>query len=326
MKNESIKIQKLLVSVSVLLFIIKIVAWVITGSVAILTDALESTVNVIAGFIGLYSIVLSSKPKDKEHPYGHGKVEFISSAIEGTLISIAGMIIIYEALDNLIHPHELEKLDHGLILIAVTALVNYFVGFYCIKKGKANNSPILVASGSHLKSDTYSTIGLLVGLLFVIITGYKWIDSIAALFFAFIIIFTGYKIIRKSISGIMDEKDAEIIDEIVDVLNKNRNRNWIDIHNIRVINYAGFYHIDCHLTVPYYINVNEAHSILDTLTDTINEHFQNRVEFFIHVDGCLSSQCSICNLSNCDKRSMQYVKTIEWTHQNIISNKKHSLA
>jgi cation diffusion facilitator family transporter len=325
MKNESIKIQKLLVSVSVLLFIIKIVAWMLTGSVAILTDALESTVNVIAGFIGLYSIVLSSKPKDKEHPYGHGKVEFISSAIEGTLISIAGMIIIYEALDNLIHPHELKKLDHGLILIAITALVNYFVGFYCVKKGKANNSPILVASGSHLKSDTYSTIGLLVGLLFVIITGYKWIDSLAALVFAFMIIFTGYKIIRKSISGIMDEKDAEIIDEIVDVLNKNRNRNWIDIHNIRVINYAGFYHIDCHLTVPYYINVNEAHFILDSLTDIINEHFQNRVEFFIHVDGCLSSQCSICNLPNCEKRSMQFVKTIDWTHQNIISNQKHRL-
>jgi cation diffusion facilitator family transporter len=325
MKNESIKIQKLLVAVSVLLFIIKVVAWKLTGSVAILTDALESTVNVIAGFIGLYSIVLSSKPKDKEHPYGHGKVEFIYSAIEGTLISIAGMIIIYEALDNLIHPHELKKLDHGLILIAITALVNYFVGFYCVKKGKANNSPILVASGSHLKSDTYSTIGLLVGLLFVIITGYKWIDSIAALVFAFMIIFTGYKIIRKSISGIMDEKDAEIIDEIVDVLNKNRNRNWIDIHNIRVINYAGFYHIDCHLTVPYYINVNEAHFILDSLTDIINEHFQNRVEFFIHVDGCISYQCSICNLPNCEKRSMQFVKTIDWTHQNIISNQKHRL-
>ncbi len=325
MKNDNIKIQKILVSVSIVLFIIKIVAWVLTGSVAILTDALESTVNVVAGFIGLYSIILSSKPKDKEHPYGHGKVEFISSAIEGTLISIAGIIIIYEAINNLIHPHDLKQLDYGLILIAITALVNYLVGYYCVKKGIVNNSPILVASGAHLKSDTYSTIGLLVGLLFVIITGYKWIDSIAALIFAFIIIFTGYKIIRKSISGIMDEKDAEIIDEIVVVLNKNRNRNWIDIHNIRVINYAGFYHIDCHLTVPYYINVNEAHAILDTLTETINEHFQNRVEFFIHIDGCLSTQCSICNLSNCDKRSTHFVQTIEWTHQNIISNQKHQL-
>ena len=200
MKNDNIKIQKILVSVSIVLFIIKIIAWVLTGSVAILTDALESTVNVVAGLIGLYSIILSSKPKDKEHPYGHGKVEFISSAIEGTLISIAGIIIIYEAMNNLIHPHDLKQLDYGLILIAITALVNYLVGYYCVKKGIANNSPILVASGAHLKSDTYSTIGLLVGLLFVIITGYKWIDSIAALIFAFIIIFTGYKIIRKSIS------------------------------------------------------------------------------------------------------------------------------
>jgi cation diffusion facilitator family transporter len=325
MKNDSIRIQKILVAVSIVLFVIKIVAWKLTGSVAILTDALESTVNVVAGFIGLYSIILSSKPKDKEHPYGHGKVEFISSAIEGTLISIAGIIIIYEAMNNLIHPHDLKQLDYGLILIAITALVNYLVGYYCVKKGEVNNSPILVASGAHLKSDTYSTLGLLVGLLFVIITGYKWIDSIAALIFAFIIIFTGYKIIRKSISGIMDEKDAEIIDEIVAVLNNNRNRNWIDIHNMRVINYAGFYHIDCHLTVPYYINVNDAHSILDTLTEIINEHFQNRVEFFIHVDGCLSAQCSLCNLSNCDKRTMHFEKTIEWTHQNIISNQKHQL-
>lgn len=325
MKNDNIRIQKILVAVSVVLFIVKIVAWVLTGSVAILTDALESTVNVVAGFIGLYSIILSSKPKDLEHPYGHGKVEFISSAIEGTLISIAGIIIIYEAINNLIHPHELKQLDYGLILIAITAIINYLVGYYCVKKGKENNSPILVGSGAHLKSDTYSTIGLLVGLLLVISTGYKWIDSIAALIFAFIIIFTGYKIIRKAVSGIMDESDAEIIDEIVDVLNKNRNRNWVDIHNMRVINYAGFYHIDCHLTVPYYINVNEAHAILDTLTDTIKDHFENRVEFFIHVDGCLTSQCAICNLSNCDKRNTNYLKKIDWTHQNIISNQKHSL-
>lgn len=128
--------QKLLVVVSVVLFAIKIIAWLLTGSVAILTDALESTVNVIAGFIGLYSVILSSKPKDREHPYGHGKVEFISSAIEGILISIAGIIIIVEAYDNLQHPHTLKQLDYGLLLVAITALVNYIVGHLCVKKGK----------------------------------------------------------------------------------------------------------------------------------------------------------------------------------------------
>jgi len=324
-KVNNIQMQQILVAVSVILFVLKMIAWMLTSSVAILTDALESTVNVIAGFIGLYSIVLSSKPKDKEHPYGHGKVEFISSAFEGLLISFAGLTIIYEAIDNFIHPHELKQLDYGLILIAITSAVNYFVGHLCVTKGKKENSPILIASGAHLKSDTYSTLGLLVGLGLIMITGYAWIDSLTAVIFAFIIIYTGYKIIRKSLSGIMDEIDIDIIADIVKVLNKNRSNNYIDIHNMRVINYAGNFHIDCHLTVPFYINVNQAHDILDTLTDLLKIHFDNRVEFFIHVDGCLFTQCNICKIQNCQVRKEKFVHQIEWTQENILSNKKHIL-
>nr|MBP6316018.1 cation transporter [Chitinophagaceae bacterium] len=325
MKSNSIKVQKLLVTVSVALFLIKLTAWYITNSVAILTDALESIVNVIAGFVGLYSIILSSKPKDKEHPYGHGKVEFLSSAIEGILIIIAGIIIIYEATDNLFHPHELKKLDFGIILIGSTALINYAVGHYCYVKGKKENSPILMSGGSHLKSDTYSTLGLLLGIGLLMFTKLAWIDSVAAYIFAAIIIFTGYKIIRRSVAGIMDESDESIIQDIVQVLNQNRNVHWIDVHNMRVINYAGFFHIDCHLTVPYYINVNEAHDILDSLTATFQKHFKDRVEFFIHVDGCLFSQCSICAIANCPLRKAAFQQHIEWTVANILSNQKHTL-
>lgn len=322
--QSNIRLQKLLVAVSVALFFIKLLAWAITGSVAILTDALESTVNVIAGFIGLYSIILSAKPKDTDHPYGHGKVEFISSAIEGVLISIAGLIIIYESINNLIHPHDIKMLDTGLILMAATAIVNFIVGQLCVRKGRKDNSPILIASGSHLKSDTYSTIGLLLGILLILITGFTWIDSIVALIFAFIIIFTGYKIIRKAIGGIMDESDNEILDEIVTLLNSERYDYWIDVHNMRVINYAGFYHIDCHLTVPYYINVNDAHTLLDRLTDLFKSHFKDRVEFFIHVDGCIpEKQCSICNVSNCGVRLAPFENHVQWTRDNIISNNKH---
>lgn len=324
-KVNTIQMQQILVAVSVVLFVMKIVAWMLTSSVAILTDALESTVNVIAGFIGLYSIILSSKPKDKEHPYGHGKVEFISSAFEGLLISFAGLIIIYEAIDNFIHPHELKQLDYGLILIAITSVVNYFVGHLCVTKGKKENSPILIASGAHLKSDTYSTLGLLVGLGLIMITGYAWIDSLTAIIFSFIIIYTGYKIIRKSLSGMMDETDEEIIADIVKVLNENRKNDCFDVHNMRVINYAGNYHIDCHLTVPFYINVNQAHDILDTLTDLFKKHFDDRVEFFIHVDGCLFTQCTICNVQNCEVRKEKFVHQIAWTQENILSNKKHIL-
>ncbi len=324
--NGVVNMQKSLLVVSVVLFIIKITAWCLTGSVAILTDALESTVNVVAGIIGLYSIVLSAKPKDQEHPYGHGKVEFLSSALEGLLISIAGLFIVYESLNNLIHPHALQKLDSGMVLIAITAVVNFIMGHLCIQKGKKEASPILLASGQHLKSDTYSTLGILLGLFLIYMTDYLWLDSVAALIMAFVIIYTGYKIIRRSISGIMDESDTAIINEIVLVLNEHRRSDWIDVHNMRVINYAGFYHIDCHLTVPYYINVNEAHALLDALTDMLRLHFKDRVEFFIHIDGCVSKQCNLCSVQNCSVRKQPFNESIQWTYSNIVSNSKHGLA
>jgi cation diffusion facilitator family transporter len=324
-KSITVKTQQLLVGVSVALFILKIIAWYITASVAILTDALESTVNVIASSIGLYSIILSSKPKDKEHPYGHGKIEFVSAAFEGILISVAGLIIIYEGINNIIHPHSIKKLDIGILLIAIAGLINYIVGQYCVKKGEKENSPILVASGHHLKSDTYSTIGLLLGLGLLYLLGYAWIDSVAAILFAFIIIFTGYKIIRKSISGIMDEADHTIIEAVKTILNTNRIDEWIDIHNMRIINYAGFYHIDCHLTVPYYYTIQQGHDVLERLSALLSLHFKDKAEFFVHIDACQFYQCSLCKIENCSVRHQQYVQTLTWTVENLISNEKHKL-
>jgi cation diffusion facilitator family transporter len=324
-KNSNIKVQRYIVGFSIILFIVKILAWYLTYSVSILTDALESTVNVVASIIGLYSLILSAKPKDKEHPYGHGKVEFIASAIEGILIAMAGFIIIYEAIIHLFHPEPLRSLDIGLLLVALAGIVNYILGIWCVKKGKEQNSPILIASGAHLKSDTYSTIGLIIGITLIILTGYVWIDSFAAIIFALIIIYTGYKILRKSFSGIMDESDIDIINEIVTLLNKERIPNWIDVHNMRVIDYAGFYHIDCHLTVPFYINVNQAHKIMDSLTEVFSQHFKNRVEFFVHIDGCVPQQCNICNIQDCKERKFAFEKIIEWDELQLITNKKHNV-
>ena len=120
--QQNLRLQKIITAVSIILFVLKIAAWYLTGSVAILTDALESTVNVIAGLIGVYSLYVSAKPKDYDHPYGHGKAEFLSAAVEGTLITVAGLIIIYEAVNNLQHPHPIKKLDYGLILVAFTLM------------------------------------------------------------------------------------------------------------------------------------------------------------------------------------------------------------
>ncbi len=178
---ENLRTQRWVVTVAVILFILKIVAYFLTHSVAILTDALESTVNVIAGFIGLYSLYVAAKPRDEDHPYGHGKAEFLSAAVEGTLILIAGLIIIYESISNFIHPRALQKLDFGIILVAITALINFVVGGISIKRGKKNDSLALVASGKHLQSDTWSTLGIIFGLILIRFTGLIWLDSVVAI-------------------------------------------------------------------------------------------------------------------------------------------------
>lgn len=323
--DQNFRVQQLVTIVAVVLFIIKVVAWQLTGSVAILTDALESTVNVIAGFISLYSLHVASKPRDSDHPYGHGKAEFVSAAVEGSLISVAGLIIIYEAIDNLVHPHPLRGLDMGILLVSSTALVNYLTGRYCIRVGQRNNSLALVASGKHLTSDTWSTLGIILGLVLLYLLKWPWLDSAVAIVFAFLIIHTGYSIIRKSIAGIMDEADNELLHRLVAWLQQNRRENWIDLHNVRIIKYGSILHMDCHLTVPWYLNVHEAHDEVDALSGQVRSAFGESVEMFVHSDGCLDFSCSICVKSACDKRLSPFVRQVEWTTENIASNEKHRI-
>ena len=323
--SQNLKIQKIITLISIVLFSIKVFAWYITNSVAILTDALESIVNVVAGLIGVYSLYVSGKPKDYDHPYGHGKVEFISAAIEGTLISVAGLFIIYEVILNLKRPHTIQKIDAGIILVAITAIINYVAGYICIKTGKKNNSLALIASGRHLKSDTYTTAGIIAGLLLLYFTKITWIDSAIALLFALIIIFTGYKIIRISVAGIMDEADERLLKELVTTLNENRNVNWIDMHNLRIIKYGPTLHLDCHLTVPWYFNVNEAHKEIDTLSQLVRKKYGESMELFVHSDACMNFSCAICDKFECTVRQHSFEKNIKWTMGNISKNHKHDI-
>jgi cation diffusion facilitator family transporter len=323
--DQNFRLQRNIAILSVALLLIKIFAWFLTGSVAILTDALESVVNVVAGFFGLYSLYVSAKPKDIDHPYGHGKVEFISAAIEGTLIAVAGLLIIYEAILNLNEPHEIKKLDYGIYLVGGSAIINYISGVLCEKTGKKNNSLALIASGKHLKTDTYTTAGIVMGLILIQISQLTWIDSVVAILFSVIILYTGYKIIRSSVAGIMDEADNELLKKMVDVLNKNRRENWVDLHNLRIIKYGPTLHMDCHLTVPWYLNVHEAHKEIDALSGLVRENFGESVELFVHSDGCLDFSCAICDKKECAVRKSPFQKKIEWTMENISKDNKHSV-
>ncbi len=322
---QNFTIQKWITVLSVLLFIVKIIAYYITSSLAILSDALESIVNVIAGFIGLYSLYVAAKPKDEDHPYGHGKAEFVSAAAEGSLIIAAGIIIIYETVQNILQNTQIKSLDQGMWLIALTAVLNYVAGLYCVKIGKQNNSLALESSGKHLQIDTYSTIGVLGSIALIYFTKIYWLDKAIAIALSFWIIYNGYTILRKSLAGIMDEADKVLLNQFIQELNAHKKANWIDLHNLRVIKYGSLLHIDCHLTLPWYMNIHEAHREIDALSDLIKNKFGDAIELFVHTDGCLDFSCAICTKTDCPVRKHPFQQQLIWTLENLVSNQKHSI-
>jgi cation diffusion facilitator family transporter len=282
-------------------------------------------VNVVAGFMGLYSLQISAKPKDVEHPYGHGKIEFISAAVEGVMIAFAAVFILFESVRNLVTPMPVQKLDVGIGLIGLTGVVNFVLGRWCLRTGNQNNSLALIASGKHLLSDTYTTLGILVGLILIFVTRIAWLDSAVAILFACIIFYTGFRIVRTSIAGIMDERDNDLLRRMIEALDGERSKNWVDIHNIRIIKYGSTLHIDCHLTVPWYLNVHEAHDEIDKLGDLVRKEFGNAIELFVHSDGCLPISCPICIKDDCPVRHHDFTRRIKWTVKNLERDQKHQI-
>ncbi len=323
--KQNLKVQIWITVLSLVLFITKVVAYYETNSLAILSDALESIVNVVAGFIGLFSLYVAAKPEDLEHPYGHGKAEFISAAIEGTLIVGSGFFIIYETVQNFIYQRKLYSLDTGLYLVGATAVVNFIAGTVCLKIGKRNKSLALQASGKHLQTDTYSTLAIIAGIILMLVTKLFWLDKAIAIAMSMFIIYNGYIIVRKSLAGIMDEADMDLLKQMLVLLNANKRDNWIDLHNLRVIKYGSRLHLDCHLTVPWYLNVHESHNEVKALEELIRKEFGDSMEMFVHTDGCLPISCPICVKDDCPVRQQPFTKRLEWTLENILSNRKHTV-
>lgn len=317
--------QRNVAIVGILLFVGKLIAWHLTNSDAVFSDAMESIVNIIAAFMGLYSLYLAAKPKDLDHPYGHGKVEFVTSGIEGALIIFAGVIIIVQSVDSLLHGNVPKKLDWGILIVALTAAINYLMGHISIKKGIKQNSLVLQSSGKHLQSDTLTTLGVVISLVLIYFTKIYWIDAAVALIFGGYIMFIGYKIIRKALSGIMDEADLEMLSRLAKFLNENRKPEWIDIHNMRIQQHGSGLHIDAHLTLPWYFELRKAHEEMEKAYKLIGENTDRSVEFNFHLDDCKTFSCEICQLSDCPVRQKPFVKKIEWNEKNISQVQKHSL-
>lgn len=324
-EKRNFAFQRNVAIVGIVLFVAKLIAWRLTNSDAVFSDAMESIVNIIAAFMGLYALYLAAKPKDENHPYGHGKAEFITSGIEGALIIFAGIIIIVQAINSLISKNIPGKLDWGMAIIAATAVINYIMGYISYQKGIKENSLVLQSSGKHLQSDTITTAGVVLSLIIVYFTKLYWLDAVVAVFFGLYIIVVGYKITRKSLSGIMDEQDTDIVTAITTVLEDNREIDWIDMHNMKVQQFGANLHIDAHITLPYYYSLREAHQEMEKVIILLAKNTERQVEFNFHMDDCKPISCEICQLKDCPVRERSFKKRVIWDVASVTQPDKHTV-
>ncbi len=301
---------------------LKFFAYYITDSNAILSDALESIINVIASGFAFYSIYLSAQPKDQNHPYGHGKIEFFSAGFEGALIMIASLFIVIEAVKRIMEPSPIQNLAQGSLFIVVTIIINMLIGYKLVEEGRRSNSLALTADGRHLMSDSISSIVLIVSVGLIILTGQVWIDSVASLFFGLFLAYSGFQLVSKSVAGLMDATDELILEKVVQSLRDNRKDHWIDVHNLRVQQYGSDLHIDCHLTLPYYWELQKAHEAIHEFENVLKENHTGETEIFVHADPCLPQCCFFCKMEDCPVRQHDFVQDIDWQAVNLVKNQK----
>lgn len=319
-----IKLLRISFILAVLLFVLKISTYFYTHSQMILSDALESIINIVASGFALFSVQWAKRPKDYNHPYGHGKIEFFAAGLEGALVMLAGIgIIISSAYKLYTGQNEMHAVATGILLTLLSTCVNASIGYLLLKQGKKHQSLILIAEGKHILSDTYSSIAVVLGLLAVKLTHLNWLDSLLSILLALYILWSGYKLVKQAILPLLDTTDDKIIQDIVDTLKAKREPYWIDIHNLRVIQYGGHIHIDCHVTFPRYWTVEQSEAKQTAIEKILAQHSEFSTDIFIHVDPCIDAHCVFCTVENCPVRSAAFLHKPEWNTQTLTKEENH---
>jgi cation diffusion facilitator family transporter len=294
--------------VSLVLLLAKFEAYRRTGSSAVLSDALESIVNVVAALFGLGSIAFAGRPADRNHPYGHGKIEFFSAAFEGGLIAFAALLIVYEALQALVLGPELRDLDVGLAIVGGAGAANALLGVYLVRVGRRHASLALEADGKHVLSDSLTSAGILFGLALVRVTGFTWLDPLAAIGVALVLFWTGFRLVRVAAGGLLDEEDTELLGRLVRALAPHVGRQGvIRLHALRALRAGRYHHVDAHLVVPEFWSVERAHVVSDELAARVIRELGIEGELVFHTDPCHRAYCSQCEFPDCPVRVEPFV-------------------
>jgi len=302
-EQQQLLIARLSLWFGVAILLLKFYAFRLTDSQAILSDALESVVNVVAAIILVSTLKYAAKPADQDHPYGHGKMEFFSAAFEGGLISFAALYIMLEAGAALLYGHQLHALGQGSAFVIGATGLNALLGWYMIHRGKELNSTAMQASGQHLLSDVWTSVAIVVGLLAVYLTGWIWLDSLLALFAGGLLARAGFNIVRQAASGLMDAEDPEVLKAVAQSLEPHMGKGIIEVHELKIMRAGPYHHIDLHVVLPEFWTIEQAHNRLQQFEQaTINDYkFDGEMHFYY--DPCQRAYCVRCDLAECNLRN-----------------------
>jgi cation diffusion facilitator family transporter len=287
MLNAKTSIARLSVFSNTLLIAMKLIVGIISGSVSIISEAIHSSMDLLAAVIAFFAVRVSDTPPDSKHPYGHGKVENISGVIEGILILVAAIMIIVEAIKKLIgEPFELESIWIGSLVMLVSAIINTIVSRRLYKVARETNSVALEADALHLKTDVYTSLGVAIGLGLIILTGIKWLDPVVAIMVACFIIKESYNLISRAFSPLLDSAWGD--DEIED-LERRLNEMNVNYHDLRTRVAGNYKFVDIHIEIPESESVGNAHTYCDKIEDELKNTYDN-LTVTIHVEPSEISQ------------------------------------
>ena len=281
--DRRVKIAFLSILSNTTLIIFKIIAGVLSGSVSIISEAIHSGMDLVASLVAFLSVRHSAKPADRKHPYGHGKIENISGIVEGLLIFVAAAMIIIEAFKKIFEPVVIEQATIAIVVMIVSALINFAVSTKLYKVSQEEDSMALEADALHLKTDVYTSVGVGTGILLIKLTGFLILDSIVAILVALLIIKEAWQLSKNAFDYLIDARLSDEEEVEIEKVIREHSHQFIDYHKLKTRKSGNIKHIDFHITVDPQLTVKETHDIIGNLKKEMNKKFKNtRVN--IHID------------------------------------------
>ncbi len=273
--NRKVKVAALSIFSNIVLIILKLVAGILSGSVSIISETIHSGMDLMAAVIAFFSVRLSSKPPDKEHPYGHGKIENVSGVIEGLLIFVAAYLIIREAVDKILNPNEIKQSLVAVSVMLVSALVNIIVSRILYKVAKEEDSMALEADALHLKTDVYTSLGVAVGIILIKLTNLNILDPIVAILVACLIIKEAFMLCKNAFNPLLDTKLSDEEENCLCLVMDKYKPQIIDYHELRTRKSGNIKYIDFHMTVIKYLTIEESHDLSEKIEKDLEKVITN---------------------------------------------------